>query len=74
MINISFNNISNGPGKVVTNLILGLEKSGIEYKTNQQLQSEDKLLVLQYTHMLTHGTNEQKMVSYINLYYKKIFI
>lgn len=62
MINISFNGISNGPGKVVTNLILGLEKCGIEYKSNQPLDSEDKLLVLQHTHMLTHGTNEQKII------------
>lgn len=62
MINISYSYISNGPGKVVTNLISGLKKNGVEFKINQPFQTEDKLLVLQNTNMLIRGTKEQKII------------
>lgn len=62
MINIFYNSISNGPGKVVTNLILGLQKCGIEYKTNQIISSEDKLLVLQDNHILYKETHNEKII------------
>lgn len=62
MVNISYNGISNGPGKVVTNLILGLEKSGIEFKTNQPPLPDDKLLILQETQLLYQNTNNEKVI------------
>jgi hypothetical protein len=62
MINISYNYISNGPGKVVTNLILGLEKSGVEFKTNQSPLPEDKLLILQETQLLYQNINNEKVI------------
>jgi hypothetical protein len=62
MINISYNYISNGPGKVVTNLILGLEKSGIEFKTNNPPLIEDKLLILQETQLLYQNTNNERII------------
>jgi hypothetical protein len=62
MINISYNNISNGPGKVVSNLLLGLEKCDIGYKTNQTPQPEDKLLILQQTQLLTYEGNNVKII------------
>ena len=62
MINISYNGISNGPGKVVTNLILGLEKSGIEFKTNQSPLPDDKLLILQETQLLYQNINNDKVI------------
>ena len=62
MVNISYNGISNGPGKVVTNLILGLEKSGIEFKTNQPPLPDDKLLILQETQLLYQNTINEKVI------------
>ena len=62
MINISYNYISNGPGKVVTNLLKGLDKCGVEFTTNQPLNLEHVLLVLQETNLLHAQTNKQKII------------
>jgi hypothetical protein len=62
MINISYNYISNGPGKVVSNLMKGLDKSGINYKTNQIPEPDDDLLILQETQFLHHETNGYKII------------
>jgi hypothetical protein len=62
MINIHYNNLNNGPGKVVSNLIIGLEKVGIIYKNNQILEPNDKLLFLQNTQMISQGFSDQKII------------
>jgi hypothetical protein len=53
MVNIFYNSVSNGPGKVVTNLLLGLEKANIPYKNNGIVLPDDKLLILQ-SHSVLH--------------------
>lgn len=62
MINISYYYISNGPGKVVTNLLLGLKKVGFEFKTNESPLPEDKLLILQETELLYQNTNNDRII------------
>ena len=48
--------------KVVSNLIIGLEKVGIIYKNNQILEPNDKLLFLQNTQMISQGFSDQKII------------
>ena len=62
MINISYNGISNGPGKVVTNLLNGLHKVNMPFKTNELVSIEDKLLILQETNMLSDRINNEKII------------
>jgi hypothetical protein len=62
MINIFYNGTSNGPGKVVNNLILGLQKSKIDFKTNQSISSDDKLLILQDHFLLSADLPNQKII------------
>ena len=62
MVNIFFNRVSNGPGKVVTNLLLGLGKSGLPFKTNEIVLPEDKLLVLQQHGVLYQNLNNDKVI------------
>lgn len=62
MVNIFYNSISNGPGKVVTNLLLGLNKLNIQHKTNQLISEDDKLLVLQEHQALFIPTSNDKII------------
>ena len=62
MLNIFFNSASNGPGKVVSNLILGLKKANIEYKTNQTVSSDDKLLILQNHYLLSTSLPNERII------------
>ena len=62
MINLSYNYISNGPGKVVSNLIKGLSNVGAEFTTNQPFNLDHNLLVLQETNLLYAETNKQKII------------
>jgi hypothetical protein len=53
MVNIFYNDTSNGPRKVILNLIIGLKKLNVKFKTNQQVLPDDKLLILQ-DHVILH--------------------
>jgi len=48
MINILYNNTNNGPGKVATNLITGLELIGEKYIINQPIDKYKKNIALQW--------------------------
>lgn len=62
MINIFYNGISNGPGKVVSNLILGLQKANLEFKTNKEVLPSDKLLILQNHYLLSVNNDNEKII------------
>lgn len=62
MVNIFYDSISNGPGKVVTNLLLGLNKLNVQHKTNQLISEDDKLLVLQQHQVLSIPTSNDKII------------
>ena len=53
MLNIYYNNSTNGPGKVSKNLIMGLNKLSIEYQSNNpNPKPEDKVVSLHRTSIL----------------------
>lgn len=52
----------NGPGKVIKNLKLGLDKLGIDYKENpQKIDDEDKVIALQW-HPLASDVNPNNLL------------
>jgi hypothetical protein len=62
MLNIFYNGVSNGPGKVVTNLILGLQKLNAPFKTNQQILPNDKVLFLQNHYQMSFPIDNDKII------------
>lgn len=62
MINVFYHGLGNGPGKVVSNLISGFNKLNLDFKTNQQITPEDKLLVLQNHQLLSIKTENEKII------------
>ena len=53
MISVFFNNNSRGPGKVAKNLILGLNKLGVDYDINPtNVSDNDKIISLQRTQIM----------------------
>jgi len=61
MINIHYGNQANGPGKVVSNLLKGLDKLGVKYKSNQTIVPEEHQLSLQVSSVL-HSEHISKAI------------
>ena len=59
---IYYDYLENGPGKVVRNLLLGLEKIGVEFKYNEPPNDGDKLIILQNVPMLYQDTNNERLI------------
>lgn len=62
MINIIYTNQENGPGKVVQNLMAGLNLSNIDFTINQPLKDHNQNLALQWNDILNDEYDEKTLI------------